>query len=235
VPLQNRVTPLGDIVAVAGRGRWLGNRGGCLHDEHRQLHPRRRWVNQHWLICRLEFKQRRRTLMTPRRYTELFFLDEPTAFAAGHRPCAECRRDAFNRFADQWAETFPPASVPRSGHRVKVAEIDARLHAERLAVAVRRARQPASLEQVIAETCISRRLGDLPAGAMVLQRGEPWACRGSAGHGKVTLLRWTPDGYDTAETLGEPEQLQVVTPPAIVSLLRAGYGPIDWHLGAENF
>lgn len=101
MPLQNRVTPFGEIVASEARGTLMGNRG-CLHDEHRNL-GRRRWTTKSWVTCLLSFGGRRRELMRPGYYTELFFLDEATALAAGHRPCAECRREAFRRFVDGWA------------------------------------------------------------------------------------------------------------------------------------
>ena len=118
MPLQNRVTPLGEIIADPARGHVYGNRG-CLHDAEGRI--RRRYSGKLWIACRLEFKDRRRPLLRPGRYTELFFLDDATALAAGHRPCAECRREDYNRFLAQW---------PYPGERAP--EINARLHAERL-------------------------------------------------------------------------------------------------------
>ena len=116
--LQNRVTPLGDLIADPARGLVYGNRG-CLHDAHQ--HIVRRYQVKRWIACRLEFKDRRRIeKLQPGRYTELFFLDEATAFAAGHRPCAECRREDYNRFMQLVGERRADA-------------IDDRLHAERLA------------------------------------------------------------------------------------------------------
>jgi len=99
VPLQNRVTPFGEIVANPARGTMMGNRGGRLHDDERRL-GRRRSAGRAWICCRLSFNGRRRVVMAPRRYTELFFLDEATALAAGHRPCFECRRRDALRFRD---------------------------------------------------------------------------------------------------------------------------------------
>ena len=118
MPLQNRVTPLGELVAVPERGLVYGNRGR-LHDDERQI--RRQWQVKRWISCRLEFRGRHRAAgpMPPGRYTGLFFLDEATAFAAGHRPCAECRRDDYVRFLELVGET-------RAG------DVDERLHAERL-------------------------------------------------------------------------------------------------------
>ena len=102
MPLQNRVTPFGEIVVSAARGTLMGNRG-CLHDAERRL-TGRRWTTRAWVTCALSFNGRRRQLMTPGFYTELFFLDEATALAAGHRPCAECRRSAYRAFKERWAE-----------------------------------------------------------------------------------------------------------------------------------
>ena len=117
MPLQNRVSPLGDLIADPARGLVYGNRG-CLHDAGGRIV--RRFQVKRWIACRLEFKGRRRARkMQPGRFTELFFLDEATAFAAGHRPCAECRREDYNRFRELVGETRADA-------------IDERLHAERL-------------------------------------------------------------------------------------------------------
>jgi hypothetical protein len=118
MPRQNRVTPLGELIAAPERGLVYGNRG-CLHDE--QGHIRRRYATRRWIACKLEFGGRHRSpLMQPGKYTELFFLDEATAFAAGHRPCAECRREDYNRFNDLWPG-------PRGADA-----IDLQLHGERL-------------------------------------------------------------------------------------------------------
>jgi hypothetical protein len=117
MPRQNRVTPLGDLIADPARGLVYGNRG-CLHDDRGRI--RRLYNGKRWIACRLEFRgRRRRPLMQPGKFTELFFLDEATAFAAGHRPCALCRREDYVRFLDLVGETGADA-------------IDARLHGERL-------------------------------------------------------------------------------------------------------
>jgi hypothetical protein len=145
MPLQNRVTPLGELIADPARGLVYGNRG-CLHDEDGRI--RRRFGVKRWIACRLEFKGWKRTqLLQPGRFTELFFLDEATAFAAGHRPCALCRREDYDRF------------VAIVGARAD--EIDERLHVERLDRSRRR-----RLHQA--------RMRDLPDGAFVLEAGEPW-------------------------------------------------------------
>jgi hypothetical protein len=145
MPLQNRVTPLGELVAHPARGLVYGNRG-CLHDAAGRI--RRPYAGQRWIACRLEFKGRRRApLRQPGRYTELFFLDEATAFAAGHRPCAECRREDYTRFRALW-----PGEAGAGA-------IDARLHAERIA----------GRERVIHDA----RFAELPDGAFVLHDGAP--------------------------------------------------------------
>ena len=148
MPLQNRVTPLGELIADPARGLVYGNRG-CLHDGDGRI--RRRYATRRWIACRLEFRGWHRSpLMQPGRFTELFFLDEATAFAAGHRPCALCRRADYDRAMAIWG-------------RVGADAIDARLHDERLDGRRRRLH-------------LGQR--DLPDGAFVLRGGEPWLVRG---------------------------------------------------------
>ena len=136
-PLQNRVTPFGEIVALVARGTMMGNRGGCLHDAEGRLSRRR------WICCVLDFKGRHRQVITPGRYTELFFLDKATALAPGHRPCAECRHADYRAFQDAWLR----AALPEPA---RADDMDRLLHAERLA---------------------EHEIGGLPDGAMVA-RGE---------------------------------------------------------------
>ena len=149
MPLQNRVTPLGDLVAVPARGLVYGNRG-CIHDSAGRI--RRRFPTRRWIACRLEFKGwHRAALLQPGRFTELFFLDEATAFAAGHRPCALCRREDYDRV------------VVRLGLRADA--LDERLHVERLNGSGGRRLHRAHAR-------------DLPDGAFVLEEGEPWLVLG---------------------------------------------------------
>jgi len=126
MPRQNRVTPFGSIIAIPERGTFMGNRG-VLHNA--EGHIRRAWQVKRWIVCVLEFRGRKRTVMTPNSYTELFFLDEATALAAGHRPCAECRHSRFLDFCNAWRSGHPKAD---SLHRPTADEIDNRLHTERL-------------------------------------------------------------------------------------------------------
>jgi hypothetical protein len=164
VPLQNRVTPLSDLVATPERGLVYGNRG-CLHDDAGRI--RRLSATRRWIACRLEFRGwHRAPLMQPGRFTELFFLDEATAFAAGHRPCALCRRADYDRLTAAWRALHPGQAGADA--------IDAQLHAERLSGRARRLHPPPP---------------DLPDGAFVLRDGEPWLVRGGE------LRRWTPGGY----------------------------------------
>jgi hypothetical protein len=193
MPLQNRVTPLGELVAASGRGLVYGNRG-CLHDERGTV--RRRYAGRRWIACRLAFRGRRRhPLLQPGRYTELFFLDEATAFAAGHRPCAECRRDDYDRFTAIWRSLRPGAA--------RADDIDLALHAERVSGSRRHRLHDAAL-------------AELPDGAFVLEDGEPWLVLGPS------LLRWTPGGYRDVRPRHDAHAT-LVTPPSLVAVLREGW------------
>ena len=193
MPRRNRVTPLGELVADPARGLVYGNRG-CLHDPTGRI--RRRYQGRRWIACRLEFKGRRRSpLLQPGKYTELFFLDEATALAAGHRPCGECRREDYDRFAAWWRE--------RHGD-VGADAIDARLHLERV-------------DPVSRGDLLHRADGDeLPDGAFVLHDGEPRLVLGDR------LWAWTPGGYSSP--VARPGGwATVVTPPSLAELLRGGW------------
>src|SRR4051812_20933396 len=122
MPLQNRVDPFGAMFRTAARGTIMGNRGGAIHNEQREIV--RPYKSRRWIACVLEFKGRQRVVMSPRLYTELFFLDEAVAFAAGHRPCAECRRARFTAFTEAWARR----RRPDTGAPVRADEIDVELH-----------------------------------------------------------------------------------------------------------
>ncbi|HUQ22379.1 MAG TPA: hypothetical protein VM049_05130 [Gaiellaceae bacterium] len=194
--MQNRVTPLGELVADRARGLVYGNRG-CLHDESGRI--RRRYSGKRWIACRLEFRGRRRAhLLRPGRYTELFFLDEATAFAAGHRPCAECRREDYDGFRELWRALHPG--------QVGADAIDAQLHAERLAGRERRLQRA--------------RLDELPDGAFILSDGEPRLVLGSE------LLAWSPAGYTGRVPRPRGAAAELVTPLSLVAVLRAGWTPL---------
>jgi hypothetical protein len=196
VPRQNRVTPQGEIVSAAERGTLMGNRG-VLHDASSRIV--RPWQLIRWISCATEFRGRWRPVMTPDRWTELFFLDEATALAAGHRPCAQCRYRAYQGFRSAW-------SAARGIEPPSAEAIDRVLHEDRL---IGRYEKRTYLEQ--------RDL--LPDGAMVLLDGDAWLVQGG------NLLRWTLAGYDTRRSSGVPERLEVLTPRSAVAALAAGYEP----------
>jgi hypothetical protein len=200
VPRRNRVTPFGEIIATPERGTFMGNRG-VLHDDRGQV--RRAWQVKRWLLCLLEFRGRRRTVMAPGHYTELFFLDEATGLAAGHRPCFECRRERFNAFRAAWL-AGNPGSAPLTADA-----LDARLHAERVA--------PDCSQRTFAAN-----LDDLPDGVMVRREGTNdsayllW---------KGGLLAWSPGGYGARLPRPRGERAHVLTPASTVAAIRAGYVP----------
>jgi hypothetical protein len=200
MPLQNRVTPEGEIISDPARGLMMGNRGGRLHDEAKVLGTRR-WASRQWIACRLEFRARRREVMGPRSYTELFFLDEATALAAGHRPCFECRRQDAQRFARAWAEA---RSMRR---RPSAAQMDRILHAERLT--------PDG-----AKRTFRARLGDLPNGTMVRGPSTPRLRYGER------MLGWTPAGYRDPRPVDPALVVEVLTPESIIAALKIGYVPL---------
>jgi hypothetical protein len=195
MPLRNRVTPLSDLVVHPARGLVYGNRG-CLHDAEGRIV--RRYAVRRWIACRLDFKGwQRGPMMQPGKFTELFFLDEATALAAGHRPCAMCRRADYDRFVAVWRGLH--------GHPAGADDIDLVLHAERVdPIARRQLHHQADLD-------------DLPDGAFVLRDAEPWLVRGGE------LLRWTPAGYDLRSPRPASGQATVITPPSLVQLLRSDW------------
>jgi hypothetical protein len=198
MPLQNRVTPLSELIADPARGLVYGNRG-CLHNDAGRI--RRRYGVRRWISCRLEFRGWHRSpLLQPGRFTELFFVDEATAFAAGHRPCALCRRADYVRLGELWRDLHP-------GQRGADA-IDLQLHAERITPGTRAQRHHEAP------------LDELPDGAFVVRGGEPWLVLGSR------LLRWTPAGYDERRARPRRERASVITPPSLLAVLRSGWEPI---------
>jgi hypothetical protein len=198
VPLQNRVTPLGELVADPARGLVYGNRG-CLHDASGRI--RRRYNGKRWIACQLRFKNlHRQPLLQPGRFTELFFLDEATAFAAGHRPCALCRRDDYARLVEIWADVHPG--------RAGADAIDAQLHVERVAPGTR------------AQLHHDAPLDELPDGAFILHDGAPHLVR------SAQLLRWTAAGYIAADARPTGRQAVLITPPSLCAVLRTGWRPL---------
>jgi hypothetical protein len=193
MPLQNRVNPFGGIVAVPERGGMMGNRGGRFHRPDQTL-GKRRWATHHWICCELEWKGAHHQPMG-QGYTSLFFLDEVTALAAGHRPCFFCRRGEAQRF------------IALSG--LTTDALDRRLHTERLS--------PRTTAQV----------DDLPDGTMMAIEGQPFALRAGA------LLPWSFAGYGASRPRRAAMRAELLTPPAIVAILRQGYQP-RWHQSGER-
>ena len=192
MPLQNRVQPTGEILAVEKRGAYMGNRG-ILHDEDKQL-TSARWRHKAWVTCVLSFKERQRTLMSPRRYTELFFADEAVAFAAGHRPCAECRRADYNQF------------LACAGHKGRIASYDSELH------------QARAIPRLYQQRRHITDLRELPDGTFVLDEdGTACLISGDA------LFPYAPDGYQPARPKAQTGQVTVLTPEPLINVLRAGY------------
>ena len=202
MPLQNRVDPFGNLIAASARGTLFGNRGGKFHNDDKTL-GRRRWASRQWICCVLDFKGRQRDVWG-RYYTELFFLDEVTAFAAGHRPCFECRRKDAERFATLFSGKKQRASAPA---------MDDVLHAERLNGKDKRTHR--------------RKLDALPDGAMIALDGETFAVRGRH------LLRWTPSGYVERRARPRAIDVDVLTPPSMLTVLSRGYAPL-WHPSADS-
>jgi hypothetical protein len=197
MPLQNRVLPTGEIVAIPDRGLFTGNRG-IIHDPRTKTLLKRRWSSRAWLICVIEFRSRRRQVMGGRSWTELFFLDEATALASGHRPCFYCRREDANRFRAAWEK----------GNRVSevlAPDMDAVLHRERFASCKKLHPLPLEIER-------------LPDGAMVRSGEESFVIvQGRA-------LVWSSSGYRAAE--GPIHDAKLLTPPSIVRAFAAGYRPV---------
>lgn len=194
MPERNRVTPLGDIEAIPLRGAWTGNRG--------ILHSGREIVRFHasdlWITCALEFRGRWREQWQPHRYTYLFFHDEAVSFAAGHRPCAECRRESYDAYRGAWAKGLG-VDVPSAK------AMNQQLHAERIVRGTHRRR----LHELP--------WADLPDGAFVLLDESPAAVIGDQ------LIEWTREGYRDRRARPTRGTATVITPPSTVAALRAGY------------
>jgi hypothetical protein len=200
MPLQNRVLPTGEIVAHPARGMLMGNRG-CIHRPDRTLGVTR-WRTKMWISCVLEWRGWHRDVMPPGRWTALFFLDEVTALAAGHRPCGYCRRADHLWFAESWRAGRGLSSRPSAD------EMDIELHAERVESRTRRK---------VTRMAVA---GDLPDGAIISHAGALglW-CDGS-------MLPWSLEGYGAPVLVGTRSVVTLLTPPSIVAALRADYRPM---------
>ena len=199
MPLQNRVMPTGEIVADGGRGLMMGNRG-CLHGQGRQLGVSR-WRSRLWICCVLDWQGARRDPMPPGRWTALFFLDEATALAAGHRPCAYCRRQDFLDFAEAWR------TAQRLARRPWANEMDSVLHRERVGRLRRQLTHHAPA-------------GELPDGVMI--RAGGYTGLFLAGR----LRPWSSRGYGAPAEVAWPGAVEVLTPPSTAAAIAAGYRPL---------
>ena len=195
---QNRVTPYGEIIAVPERGTLMGNRG-CLHDAQGRV--TKRSARPAWVTCLLSFNGRQRKVMSPGQYTELFFLDEATALAAGHRPCATCQRDRYNEFRMLWERVHPGQSL--------IAEVDRTLQRSRYATAGNDALWKADRSQWV-------------DGLFVADARFPYAVALLC---NARLHPWTPGGYGAPVAIATTAQATVVTPKPVVDVIRAGFRP----------
>jgi hypothetical protein len=198
--LQNRVDPLGAIIKTTARGSLMGNRG-VIHNPAREI--LRPFKLKAWITCLLAFKGRKRKIMAPDRWTELFFLDEATAFSAGHRPCFECRREAANRFKTFWLKGNPEYMFDA---KTRIQEIDEVLHKERI-------------HRDQTKVTFTESPANLPNGCFVLYEGIPHLLSGGL------LFRWSPFGYEKGVSVPQVDEMTVLTPKSIVNTFRAGYIP----------
>ncbi len=206
MPYQNRVDPFGQLVATSARSTLMGNRG-CLHDAGDR--PLRQYQSRRWIVCVLDFKGRKKAPMPPGKYTSLFFLDEATALAAGHRPCAECQRARFTEFRHHWAAANPELA---GGATPSVDTIDSALHRERLS--------DHYYQRDKTKRTYTALLKDLPDGVLVLGAGKtPHLVRGDA------LYPWSFDGYGSPVERPDAE-VQVLTPHSTVCAIAHGYVPV---------
>ena len=205
MPRQNRVTPFGDIVSVPARGTLMGNRG-CLHDASGRI--TRPYRLTAWIYCLLEFKDRRRTVMSPGSYTELFFLDEATALSAGHRPCAECQRGRYKEFMECWGRANAGLL---GGEKPRAGAVDAVLQKERMGLGGAKVKRRA-------------KVGALPAGVMVEMRGregEAWVVKED--EKKVVLREWKAGGYGERLEVKDDVEVGVLTPESVVRAIQSGF------------
>ena len=204
MPRQNRVNPFGELIATEGRGALMGNRG-ILHDEYGNL-TNRRWAHQNWVTCSLDTKGPKRKLMAPGNYTELFFWDEATALASGHRPCWECRRDNYLRFREAWLRGNPDAGCDDT---TSMSVIDRIIHSERVTPTREKVTYPSLLAGLPDGVFVS--LPELPTEALLIKDG--------------LMYPWQPEGYGKPMPVVPGRTVVVLTPHSIVNAIIAGYRP----------
>lgn len=198
--LQNRVDPFGNLIKTQARGAWMGNRGILHNDQQQVLLP---FKLKAWITCKLEFNGRKREVMAPHRYTELFFMDEATSFAAGHRPCFECRREDYHKFKLFWLKGNTEYHFDE---KTSIKKIDDILHKERI---------NHDKSKVVHE----ENTKSIPDGTFILMKGNAYLVFDKK------MYLWSPFGYDKAISLPGENKLTVLTPQSIVNTFRAGYIP----------
>jgi hypothetical protein len=198
--LQNRVDPFGNLIKTRARGSWMGNRGILHNDQQQVLCP---FKLKAWITCRLEFNGRKRQVMSPNRYTELFFLDEATSFAAGHRPCFECRRSDYHQFKSLWLKGNPEY---RFNEKTPIKKIDDILHKERI-------------DRHQSKVTYEEKIERIPNGSIVSIDDNPYLLF------EKKMYLWTPFGYDKGIALPNTNKLTVLTPKSLVNTFRVGYLP----------
>lgn len=198
--MQNRVNPFGEIVETKARGLWMGNRGH-IHNEHHQII--RPFKLKAWITCKLEYKGRSREIMAANHYTELFFLDEATAFAAGHRPCCECRREDYNKFKRAWLKRNPGYKL---NYKTSVRDIDGIIQMERI-------------NKDGSKKTYKKNSRDLPDGTFITINDKPYLLF------MQSLYLWTPSGYIEKKPFTRSGTSIVLTPKSIVNVFRVGYIP----------
>jgi hypothetical protein len=198
--LQNRVDPFGNLIKTKARGAWMGNRG-VIHNENQEI--LRPFKLKAWIICKLQFKGRHREIMSPNRWTELFFLDEATAFAAGHRPCFECRREDASKFKTLWLKGNPEYGFDQ---KTSIQKIDEIIHSERI-------------DRKGSKVVFEEDIHSLPNGCFVLHNDGPFLVLNKM------LLPWSPSGYLQEIPFPEVGKVSVLTPKSVVNAFRAGYLP----------
>jgi hypothetical protein len=197
--LQNRVDPLGQFIKTSARGAWMGNRG-VIHKDKEIVKV---FKHKAWITCALEFKGRKRIVMSPDRWTELFFLDEATAFAAGHRPCFECRKDDAKKFKSCWIEGNVSYNF---NMKTSIHEIDEIIHSERIGKDQKKITH-------------QRMAHSIPNGAFILMNNDAYLFTNDK------LRRWTPFGYEDSIDVQQDSMLTVLTPNSVVNAFVAGYVP----------
>ncbi|NVM62376.1 hypothetical protein FHW88_000652 [Mucilaginibacter sp. SG538B] len=198
--LQNRVNPFGQLIKTPERGAWLGNRG-VIHNECKEIV--RPFKIKAWITCVLEFRGRHREIMQPNRWTELFFLDEATAFSAGHRPCFQCRYKDHQKFKQFWLKGNPQYGFDM---KTPVSKIDDILQAERITVDK-------------SKVTYDENIRALPNGTFVIHEGRPYLLKDDELH------LWSAVGYEEGIALPHVDKLQVLTPRSFVNMFKAGYAP----------